>query len=54
MSGSTSPLIGLTDLRLIRRVVTQGSVKMPPMQTLLTKKEIEQVSKFVAVELNKK
>jgi quinoprotein glucose dehydrogenase len=54
VSGNTSPLSGLTDLDLIRRVVTEGSVKMPPMQTLLTKQQIEQVSKFVAVELNKK
>ncbi|MEP7272393.1 MAG: c-type cytochrome [Acidobacteriota bacterium] len=47
VSGSTSPLLGLSDLELIRRVVTRGSVKMPPMQTLLSKKQIEQVSRFV-------
>jgi glucose dehydrogenase/alkylhydroperoxidase family enzyme len=52
--GSTSPLSGLSDLEFIRRVVIHGSIKMPPMRTLLTKREIEQVSKFVAVELNKK
>jgi hypothetical protein len=44
----------LRDLELIRRVVTQGSVKMPPMQTLLTRQQIEKVSRFVAVELNRK
>lgn len=54
VSGSTSPLIGLTDFNFIRRVVTRGSIKMPAMQTLLTKEEIEQVSRFVAVELNRK
>ncbi len=54
VSGSTSPLVGLSDLELIRRVVTQGSVKMPPMRTLLTKQQIEKVSRFVAVELNRK
>jgi quinoprotein glucose dehydrogenase len=54
VSGSTSPLVGLSDLKLIRRVVTQGSVKMPPMRTLLTKQQIEKVSRFVAVELNRK
>jgi hypothetical protein len=35
-------------------VVIQGSIKMPPMRTLLTKRQIEQVIKFVAVELNRK
>ena len=54
MSGNTSPLAGLSDLESIRRVVIQGSIKMPPMRTLLTKRQIEQVSKFVAVELNRK
>ncbi|HKQ80166.1 MAG TPA: carboxymuconolactone decarboxylase family protein [Blastocatellia bacterium] len=54
ISGSTSPLLGLSDIEFIRRVVSQGSVKMPPMRTLLTKRQIEQVSRFVAVELNKK
>jgi glucose dehydrogenase/alkylhydroperoxidase family enzyme len=54
VSGSTSPLVGLNDLALIRRVVTRGSVKMPAMQTLLTKLEIEQVSRFVVVELSRK
>jgi quinoprotein glucose dehydrogenase len=54
VSGSTSPLAGLSDLEFIRRVVIQGSIKMPPMRTQLTKREIEQVSKFVAVELNRK
>ncbi len=54
VSGSTSPLVGLSDLEFIRRVVIQGSIKMPPMRTLLTKRQIEQVSKFVAVELNRK
>jgi glucose dehydrogenase/alkylhydroperoxidase family enzyme len=54
VSGSLSPLSGLSDLDFIRRVVSQGSVKMPPMQTLLTRQQIEQVSRFVAVELNKK
>ncbi|MEW6210693.1 MAG: carboxymuconolactone decarboxylase family protein [Acidobacteriota bacterium] len=54
VSGNTSPLTGLRDLDLIRRAVREGSVKMPPMQTILTKEQIEQVSKFVAVELNKK
>jgi glucose dehydrogenase/alkylhydroperoxidase family enzyme len=54
VSGSTSPLIGLSDLEFIRRVVVRGSVKMPPMRTLLTKRQIEQVSKFVVVELNSK
>jgi mono/diheme cytochrome c family protein len=54
VSGSVSPLSGVTDLDLIRRIVRQGSVKMPPMQTLLTAQQIEQVSRFVAVELNKK
>lgn len=54
VSGSTSPLVGLSDMELIRRVVTQGSVKMPPMRTLLTKRQIELVSRFVAVELNRK
>jgi quinoprotein glucose dehydrogenase len=53
VSGSTSPLVGLRDLELIRRVVTQGSVKMPPMKSLLTKQQIEKVSKFVAFELNR-
>ena len=54
VSGNTSPLAGLSDLESIRRVVIQGSIKMPPMRTLLTKRQIEQVSKFVAVELNRK
>ncbi|HEY9432354.1 MAG TPA: carboxymuconolactone decarboxylase family protein [Blastocatellia bacterium] len=54
VSGNTSPLAGLSDLESIRRVVIQGSIKMPPMRTLLTKREIEQVIKFVAVELNRK
>jgi quinoprotein glucose dehydrogenase len=54
VSGSTSPLFGLTDLDLIRRVITRGSIKMPPMQTLLTKQQIEQVSRFVVVELKRK
>ncbi len=54
VSGSTSPLFGLTDLDTIRRVVSRGSVKMPPMQTLLNRQQIEQVSKFVAVEFNRK
>ncbi|MGH9854518.1 MAG: c-type cytochrome, partial [Blastocatellia bacterium] len=54
VSGSTSPLAGLSDLEFIRRVVSQGSIKMPPMRTLLTKRQIEQVSRFVAVELNRK
>jgi mono/diheme cytochrome c family protein len=54
VGGSTSPLTGLSDLEFIRRVVIRGSIKMPPMRTLLTKREIEQVSKFVAVGLNKK
>ncbi|MGE0130771.1 MAG: carboxymuconolactone decarboxylase family protein [Blastocatellales bacterium] len=52
--GSTSPLTGLSDLAFIRRVVSQGSIKMPPMKTLLTKRQIEQVSRFVVVELNRK
>ena len=47
MSGNTSPLAGLSDLEFIRRVVIQGSIKMPPMRTMLTKRQIEQVSKFV-------
>jgi quinoprotein glucose dehydrogenase len=54
VSGSTSPLAGLSDLEFIRRVVIRGSIKMPPMRTLLTRREIEQVSKFVAVGLNRK
>ena len=48
VSGSTSPLTGLTDFAAIRRVVTRGSIKMPAMQTLLTKDEIDLVSRFVA------
>jgi quinoprotein glucose dehydrogenase len=54
VSGNTSPLAGLSDLKFIRRVVVQGSIKMPPMRTLLTKRQIEQVSKFVAVEMNRR
>jgi quinoprotein glucose dehydrogenase len=48
VSGSTSPLTGLTDFDYIRRVVTRGSIKMPAMRTLLTKEDIERVSRFVA------
>jgi AhpD family alkylhydroperoxidase len=54
VSGSLSPLTGLTDVDFIKRVVSYGSVKMPPMQTLLTRRQIEQVSRFVAAELSKK
>jgi glucose dehydrogenase/alkylhydroperoxidase family enzyme len=54
VSGSTSSLVGLSDLEFIRRVVSRGSIKMPPMRTLLTKRQIEQVSKFVVVELNRR
>jgi alkylhydroperoxidase family enzyme len=54
VSGNTSPLTGLTDLDSIRRAVVEGSVKMPPMASILTKQQIEQVIRFVAVELNKK
>jgi glucose dehydrogenase/alkylhydroperoxidase family enzyme len=53
VSGSLSPLTGLTDVDFIKRVVSQGSVKMPPMQTLLTRRQIEQVSRFVATELSR-
>jgi quinoprotein glucose dehydrogenase len=48
VSGSTSPLSGVTDYDYIRRVVTGGSIKMPAMRTLLTKEDIERVSRFVA------
>jgi mono/diheme cytochrome c family protein len=54
VSGNTSPLFGLSDLNSIRRIVRIGSVKMPPMQSQLTRQQIEQVSKFVAVEFNRR
>ncbi len=54
IKGNTSPLAGLSDVGFIMRVVSDGSVKMPAMRTLLTKEQIEQVSRFVAVELNRK
>jgi mono/diheme cytochrome c family protein len=54
VSGSTSPLAGQSDLKYIRSMVIQGSIKMPPMRAQLTKRQIEQVSRLVAVELNKK
>jgi quinoprotein glucose dehydrogenase len=54
IKGSASPLSGLSDVAFIMRVVSDGSVKMPAMRTLLTKEQIEQVSRFVAVELNRK
>jgi quinoprotein glucose dehydrogenase len=54
VSGSTSSLTGVTDFDYIRRVVTRGSIKMPAMQTLLTKEEIDRVSRFVAGGMNKK
>jgi hypothetical protein len=34
--------------------LTQGSIKMPAMRTLLKKEEIEQVSRFVAGGMTKK
>jgi len=54
VSGSTSPLTGLTDLAAIRRIVMRGSIKMPAMQTLLTNEEIERVSRFVAGGMKRK
>ncbi len=54
ISGRTSPLTGLSDFEHIRRIVSQGSIKMPPMRSLLTRRQIEEVSRFVAVELSRK
>ncbi len=51
VSGNTSPLNGLTDLESVKRVIAQGSIKMPPMKTLLTAGEIDQVSRFVVIEI---
>jgi quinoprotein glucose dehydrogenase len=54
IAGSTSPLTGLKDLNQIRRVVANGSVKMPAMQTMLTKSQIELVSRFIIEGMNRK
>jgi len=51
VDGSTSPLYGLNNLDSIKSIIAQGSIKMPPMKTLLTATEIDQVSRFVAVEM---
>jgi mono/diheme cytochrome c family protein len=52
-SGIGSDLRAQTDLEHIARLVRNGGVEMPAFAGALQPQEIEQVSKFVAVQLGK-
>ncbi|MGI1680242.1 MAG: PQQ-binding-like beta-propeller repeat protein [Cellvibrionaceae bacterium] len=53
IAGGAPALTGMTELTNILRAVTQGGVEMPPMKQMLTGEQIDAVSKFVAIDLNK-
>ncbi|MBC7984948.1 MAG: c-type cytochrome, partial [Candidatus Obscuribacterales bacterium] len=48
------PLTNLTDMEKVLRIVTKGGVNMPPMQTMLTGEQIQDVSAFVIERLHQK
>lgn len=53
VEGGAPALTNLSNLVTIVRAVSQGGVEMPPMQQMLTGEQIDAVSKYVAVTLNK-
>jgi quinoprotein glucose dehydrogenase len=51
MDGGAPPLTNQTDVEKVLRIVSQGGVNMPPMQTMLTAEQIRDVSAFVVENL---